>query len=365
MDFGYTLGLDLGLGAFGRVIKASKNGRDVAIKILLADTDKLKDRARIESSLHKSLHHPHIVQFIESFQNGDNYWIILEFINGSDLSKWRQSFTSHPPDEHEVLSIFVQILQAVQYLHHHNIVHRDLKPANIFLAPNRSIKIGDFGSAEHCPSSQSLIPVGTIGYIAPEVLHGEAATMASDVFSLGCVFFELCSLRNACDFYTDIHNGKMIQMPKQFTPGLKNLLRSMLEIDPTVRPTVSEILGLPLFQRIGPILFDLKVLRFEKGEKEEEEEEKCVRKEGITDRVWDQLKAVKEKKESALIRELEVAVADQIGMKQFQKVKYHVLNEFDDMNSAEFIREYAEVHEDHVRMMREIILLEEGENLAR
>jgi serine/threonine protein kinase len=364
MSSSYRLGPDLGSGAFARVVKATDAcGREVAIKILPTVSEALRNRAIAEASLHARLSHPGIVAFVESFEVGADYWIVLECVDGRPLSRWHALFATRPPDEHEVIAVFAQVLQAVGYLHDNCVCHRDLKPANIFLTASNGVKLGDFGSAEECPRgccSVSAVPAGTVGFIAPEVLNGEPASPASDVFSLGCVLLELCLCRDSTSGCRGLVKGGLPEVPRRFTPTFRRLVQSMLQLEPERRPTVREITRLPLFQW-ADVGVDLP------GVALSVEQESST---AITDAEWDELKAVRQTAHSvgrgsaAAIEKLAAMIARRIGNARFETVRYHVMNEFEDMNSAEFVREYGEEHEDHVRMIRELMLLEEEVALA-
>merc|ERR1719262_1494558 len=149
------------------------------------------------------------------------------------------------------MNYFVQILQALQYIHQQRILHRDLKTSNLFLTKQKSIvKLGDFGISRVLEGSieAAITVVGTPYYMSPEVCENKPYTFKSDVWSLGCVLYELCMLKHA--FSADnllglvykIVSDKYEPIPKRYSPSLNSLIRNMLEKNADRRPSVSDLL---------------------------------------------------------------------------------------------------------------------------
>lgn len=145
-----------------------------------------------EIKIHKSLHHPHIVQFENCFEDAENVYIFLELCTNKSLSemlKRRKKLTYR-----ETKHFMHQIISAVQYMHGHRIIHRDLKMGNIFINANMELKIGDFGLAtklEFADEKKRTI-CGTPNYIAPEIIEGIVGhSYEVDVWSCGVICYAL------------------------------------------------------------------------------------------------------------------------------------------------------------------------------
>ena len=149
-----------------------------------------------EVQVHKTMQHPHIVRFVEVFEDNENIYMILELCaNRSlmDMLRRRSRFT-----EPETRYFMLQLLGALKYMHGKNIIHRDLKPGNVFLDDNMDIKVGDFGLAtllvdEH---ERKKTICGTPNYIAPEVLfnggkHGSGHSFEVDLWGVGVIMYAM------------------------------------------------------------------------------------------------------------------------------------------------------------------------------
>ncbi|CAO5677737.1 MAG: Serine/threonine-protein kinase PknD [Holosporales bacterium] len=155
--------------------------------------------------------------------------------------------------ENQVMLWFVEMALAVHYLHSHRIIHRDLKTQNMFVnSASGEVSIGDFGVARiaetHLPSATTS---GTPLYMAPEVLQGSPATFKSDVWSLGCILYELLTLRHpfaATDIsglIIKIAKGDFVPVPSFYSRSVAKLIERMLDRDPRRRPLINEVLQIP------------------------------------------------------------------------------------------------------------------------
>lgn len=174
----YKLGKIIGTGHFGVVREATATGSNekVAIKSILKSllNDKLNYLMQ-EIEILKKVDHPNIIRFYEAYEDDRYIYIVMEFCNGGDL--FRKMTTLEHLDENETRSLIRQILLSVNHLHQNNIVHRDLKPENfLFETKDQAtiLKLVDFGlSSRFKNKSRSFhSTVGTIYYLAPEVIHG-------------------------------------------------------------------------------------------------------------------------------------------------------------------------------------------------
>ena len=195
----YEVVSQLGTGAFGSVYKAHDTflNRAVAVKSIRLDTSldpeqrkALNKRFVREAQVAAQLQHTNIVTIHDIMFTPDTGFIVMEFIEGSTLQSLLEK--NQLPLSRAV-DITTQIARALEYAHEHKVIHRDIKPANIMITPSFEARITDFGIAKsdgatHLTMSGSL--VGTPDYMSPEQAKGEEVDSRSDLFSLGCVFYE-------------------------------------------------------------------------------------------------------------------------------------------------------------------------------
>lgn len=219
------------------------------------NTAKRRRRVDCEISLHKSLPiHPSIVKFGHSFEDGENIYILTEYCPGSTLFSYLQDNYPTGLSEVQARSIFLSLLQAVSFLHLNGILHRDLKLTNVLLTSTLQIRIADFGLAtklEDATSDQEMTMCGTPNYIAPEVVKRDPYGISSDVWSLGCMLVALLTGRppfQGAQISETLHlvaRGSYRPLPRGASRGVKNLVHSILQVDPRKRLTTSEILTHP------------------------------------------------------------------------------------------------------------------------
>ncbi|KXZ14903.1 serine/threonine protein kinase [Bacillus nakamurai] len=169
--------------------------REVAIKVLrfdfVNDNDFIR-RFRREAQSASSLDHPNIVSIYDIGEEGDIYYIVMEYVEGMTLKEY---ITTHGPlHPKEALSIMEQIVSAIAHAHHNHIVHRDIKPHNILIDHMGHIKVTDFGIATALSSTtitHTNSVLGSVHYLSPEQARGGLATKKSDIYALGIVLFEL------------------------------------------------------------------------------------------------------------------------------------------------------------------------------
>jgi serine/threonine-protein kinase len=174
------------------------NGRIVALKTVPADglTPEERERFLREARICAGLDHPNLLKVGDSGEADGILYQAMELLEGSDLAKVFGD--GRPFSWEEKLSIMEQVCVGLGYAHKLNLVHRDIKPANIFLENSGHVRILDFGMVKTDTSNltQFGATLGTLNYMAPEQIHGETCTAASDVFSCGIVFYQLSSGRH-------------------------------------------------------------------------------------------------------------------------------------------------------------------------
>jgi hypothetical protein len=201
------------------------------------------------------LNHPHVIKYLGSFQEGTVLNIITELAeSGSlyDMVKKCKS-TGTTLTEKKIWKYFVQTALGLQHIHSHKILHRDVKTMNIFLSRNDEVKVGDLGVAKVLGNTMDMAHtmVGTPYYLSPELCEGKPYNDKSDVWSLGCVLYELCTLRHPFDasnqgaLIIKIIRGKYPPLPSGYSTPLTQLLDLCLERDTRRRPDAQELLTLP------------------------------------------------------------------------------------------------------------------------
>lgn len=203
----YELGSVLGRGGMAEVYLAhdTRLGRTVAVKTLrtdLARDPSFQARFRREAQSAASLNHPAIVAV---YDTGEDYvdgvsipYIVMEYVDGSTLRELLHSGRRLLPER--TLEMTVGILQALEYSHRAQIVHRDIKPANVMLTRTGQVKVMDFGIARAMGDSgmtmtQTAAVIGTAQYLSPEQAKGEQVDARSDLYSTGCLLYELLAVR--------------------------------------------------------------------------------------------------------------------------------------------------------------------------
>ncbi|MET9731842.1 Stk1 family PASTA domain-containing Ser/Thr kinase [Streptomyces sp. NPDC006458] len=203
----YELGQVLGRGGMAEVYLAhdTRLGRTVAVKTLRADLARdpsFQARFRREAQSAASLNHPAIVAV---YDTGEDYidgvsipYIVMEYVDGSTLRELLHSGRKLLPERS--MEMTIGILQALEYSHRNNIVHRDIKPANVMLTRNGQVKVMDFGIARAMGDSgmtmtQTSAVIGTAQYLSPEQAKGEQVDARSDLYSTGCLLYELLTVR--------------------------------------------------------------------------------------------------------------------------------------------------------------------------
>ncbi|MDT0306999.1 Stk1 family PASTA domain-containing Ser/Thr kinase [Streptomyces sp. DSM 44917] len=203
----YELGQVLGRGGMAEVYLAhdTRLGRTVAVKTLRADLARdptFQARFRREAQSAASLNHPAIVAV---YDTGEDYvdgisipYIVMEYVDGSTLRELLHSGRKLLPER--AMEMCIGILQALEYSHRNGIVHRDIKPANVMLTRTGQVKVMDFGIARAMGDSgmtmtQTAAVIGTAQYLSPEQAKGEAVDSRSDLYSTGCLLYELLTVR--------------------------------------------------------------------------------------------------------------------------------------------------------------------------
>ena len=207
----YELGGLLGRGGMAdvRVGRDLRLGRTVAVKQLrsdLAADDTFQARFRKEAQSTAALNHPSIGAVYDTGESIDKHgnhvpYIVMEYIEGQtlrDIMRGAQDGRKILPER--ALSITADVLSAIDYSHRNGIIHRDIKPANVMLTPSGQVKVMDFGIARAIADTSSAMTqtaavIGTAQYLSPEQARGETVDARSDIYSTGCLLYELLTGR--------------------------------------------------------------------------------------------------------------------------------------------------------------------------
>ncbi|XP_071368881.1 uncharacterized protein [Centroberyx affinis] len=211
-----------------------------------------------EIEILKTTSHPHIVSSKNSFQDGDIYYIVMDYCQGGSLAEEikQKRESGEEFEECQILNWLVQICMAMKYIHDKSLLHKNLMPKTIFLTEFGTVRLGGFGKVGEnstSPSTTNSNPSGkgAISYLAPETLTDGMYKSKSDIWSVGCILHELCTLMLAFSAETTIKlipkilGGSYPALPEHYSPELCQLLSDIFSKDLHARPTASEILGRP------------------------------------------------------------------------------------------------------------------------
>ena len=237
VDGRYRISARIGHGGMAEVYEANDiiNKRKVAIKMIREDVMKNPinlRRFQNEATIASSLSHPNIVKVYNHGTIEGRPYIANEYVKGQTM-KDLLDFRSAIPVA-EAVSYMLQLTSALFYAHQHNIIHRDIKPQNIYVMPDGTIKLGDFGIAQAEGIDDGLTKpseiVGSVHYLAPEISQGKPASIQSDIYSAGVTFYEMLTGHVPFDKDTPV-NVAVAHVKEKFPPVKKYLPTCPKEIE--------------------------------------------------------------------------------------------------------------------------------------
>ena len=253
----FEIGTILGKGAFGSVaiVTRKEDRKTYAMKRINISklNDKEKENALNEIRILASLSHPNIIGYKEAFYDEPSKTIniVMEYADDGDIDKKikdnlkkRNFFT-----EDTIWGWIIQILEGLKYLHDNKIMHRDLKCANIFLMKDGILKLGDLNVSKIAKLGMAQTQAGTPYYISPEIWKEQPYDYKCDVWSVGCIIYEICTLRppfrgnSLNELYRNIMNGYYLPISNIYSNDLKTLISMMLVIDSKKRASTDELLN--------------------------------------------------------------------------------------------------------------------------
>jgi serine/threonine protein kinase len=256
----YEIVKTIGSGAFGQVylVKHKLAGNSYVIKkVKIKDMPtKEQENTKQEVRLLQKLRHVNIVAYKDSFEDRENQLnIVMIHCEGGDMAtKIKDAYGNHLP-ENQLVDWFAQMCLALFYLHERRILHRDLKPQNIFLKNGR-IRLGDFGIAKVLDSTKDFADtlIGTPYFMSPELYKNKPYSYESDIWALGCIFYEMCNLKHAFDAQSinglalKILKGTYPSINSMYSKTLRDLIDRMLSQKKSQRPTIVDIIKTPVIK---------------------------------------------------------------------------------------------------------------------
>ncbi|KAL7888847.1 hypothetical protein AOLI_G00038210 [Acnodon oligacanthus] len=251
----------IGEGSFGKAIlvRSREDGHQYVIKEIGISRMSNKERreSRREVAVLANMSHPNIVQYKESFEEGGCLYIVMDYCEGGDLFKKINNQKGVLFPEEQILDWFVQICLALKHVHDRKILHRDIKSQNIFLTKDGTIQLGDFGIARVLNSTVELARtcIGTPYYLSPEICENKPYNNKSDIWALGCVLYEMCTLKHAFEagnmknLVLKIIRGSYPPVSVHYSQDLRSLLGLLFKRNPRERPSVCAILDKPFLAR--------------------------------------------------------------------------------------------------------------------
>ncbi|XP_074085088.1 serine/threonine-protein kinase Nek1 isoform X10 [Macrotis lagotis] len=244
----------IGEGSFGKAIlvKSKEDGKQYVLKEINISRMSSKERkeSRREVEVLANMKHPNIVLYRESFEENGSLYIVMDYCEGGDLYKRINAQKGVLFPEDQILDWFVQICLALKHVHDRKILHRDIKSQNIFLTKDGTVQLGDFGIARVLNSTLELARtcIGTPYYLSPEICENRPYNNKSDIWALGCVLYEMCTLKHAFEagnmknLVLKIISGSFPPVSCHYSYDLQNLLSLLFKRNPRERPSVNSIL---------------------------------------------------------------------------------------------------------------------------
>ena len=274
----------LGEGAYSTVFKVRRNidNKIYALKKvkLLNLSEKEKENSLNEVRILASVKSNFVVSYKEAFfdEKDNTLCIIMEFADRGDLY---QKIVQHKKsailfEESDIWRIFIQLVKGLKSLHDLKILHRDMKSANVFLFSNGSAKLGDLNVSKVAKRGLGYTQTGTPYYASPEVWKDKPYDNKSDVWSLGCVLYEMITLRppfraqNMEGLYNKVCKGQFSRIPDKFSDDLYKVVQFLLQVNPISRPSCEQILNHPIVQK--------RIEYFKSFAGDDDTEDKCLLK---------------------------------------------------------------------------------------
>jgi hypothetical protein len=241
----YMIESVIGRGGMSVVYRAvhARLGTPVALKVLapeLSSDDAFRERFLREAKMAAAIDHPNVIPIYDTGLHGESLYIVMRYVTGGDLKV--QLATSGPLDPEQAVALLKPVARALDAAHSHGLVHRDVKPANILLQRSGSgeiehVYLSDFGITKHTASVSGLTKtgalVGTIDYMAPEQIEGRDVSTQTDVYALGCLFYQCVTGRVPHERESEAaalwaHMREEVEPASKARPGLPSALDDVI-----------------------------------------------------------------------------------------------------------------------------------------
>jgi NIMA (never in mitosis gene a)-related kinase len=260
---GFQILSKIGEGSYSTVLKVKriKDGNIYALKRVKFRklSEKEKENALNEIRILASVKDKHVISYKEAFfdEKDSSLGIVMEYADKGDLfqtiserKKTKDYFT-----EQEIWKAFIQLLKGLKALHDFKILHRDIKSANVFLFDGGICKLGDLNVSKVARKGLSYTQTGTPYYASPEVWEEKPYDSKSDIWSLGCVIYEMITFRppfqaqSMEELYRKVMRGIYPKIPSKYSEDLSDAIKLMIQVEPGARPTCEELLKMPMIYK--------------------------------------------------------------------------------------------------------------------
>jgi len=252
----------LGEGSYStvyKVLRRSDNTHYAAKKVKFNSLNSRdKQNALNEVRILASVSHPNIIGFKEVFidESSSTLCLIMEYAPKGDLLHQVNTHKKNSTkfSESEIWSIAVQMVKGLRVLHARNILHRDIKSANVFVNSEDTVQLGDLNVSK-VVNGLAHTQTGTPYYASPEVWKDLPYDCKSDIWSLGCVIYELCALEPAFkakdmkELFNKVVKGRYHDIPSCYSADLSSLIKCLLQVKPALRPSCEKILEMPIVKK--------------------------------------------------------------------------------------------------------------------
>eukprot|EP00347_Sterkiella_histriomuscorum_P008758 403343866 len=226
---------------------------------MLALKEKEKQNSLNEVRILASITHPNIIAYKEAFieDSSSTLCLVMEYANDGDLYEKLINHTQKRTSmsENQIWNILISMVKALKALHQMKIFHRDLKSANVFLFKDGSAKLGDLNVSKVAQKGLLYTQTGTPYYASPEVWKDQAYDSKSDIWSLGCVLYEMITLKppfrgnDMNQLYQKVLKGVYPSLPNTYSKDLHDVVKALLQVSPSLRPSCDSILKMDIVKR--------------------------------------------------------------------------------------------------------------------
>ena len=253
----YNILDEIGEGGFGKTFKViNKKNNEIYVikKIPIKDND--LEKIIKEAEILSKIHNENIVKYFDSFIDNKYFYIVMEYCQGLDLKKYINKYKKVKGNEkinpNIIYKFIIDICKGLKEIHKKNVIHKDIKPENLLITENNKIKICGFGISALLDHNNKYTntTIGTYNYCAPEILDNKPYNNAIDIWSLGCVIYELCTKKLCFEGFLGLKLINKI-MNCDFTPlnqelnnyyQLNDLIKLLLNKDYKKRPSADDII---------------------------------------------------------------------------------------------------------------------------